>query len=226
VAKGASPGPRFELKIAKKVSNLRGSVQAEQATKLEALRSNQEALQKELADTQKDRDRLRDFQETQSSQIEDLIQEKTSLGRELAELRTRIERLSSQNTALQENADRLTSQVDTLANEKATLRQQHEQAVVALRSQMLAQRQEYENLVRNSETQEKELQSELELERDRARQLREHLGGLERLSNMRAKEIAQLTAKVDRARAALQTPFGKGFVLLSRLLGGADLSDL
>lgn len=216
---------RQTKELTSQVSTLKTQV-AEQATKLETLHSSQESLQKELADTQKDRDRLQDFQETRASQIEDLIQEKTSLERELAEVRVMIERLASQNTALQENADRLQSQVDTLANEKATLRQQHEQAVVELRSQMLAQRQEYENLVSNSETQEKELQRELQLERDRARQLREHLGGLERLNSMRAKEIAQLTSKVDRGRAALQSRLGRGFIILSRLLGGLDLSDL
>lgn len=186
-----------------------------QATELEALRSSQEPLQKELADTQRERDELQDSQKRQTHRIEELMQDKATLEREFAALQAKVEQLTSQNTTLQENLDRLQDQVDTLTTEKTTLRQQHEQAVAAL-----------EGLAESSKARQKELQSELELERNRGQQFQKRLEALERLSGMKAEEAAQLSVRIDQARVALRTPLGKGFVVLLRLLGGPDLSDL
>jgi predicted nucleic acid-binding Zn-ribbon protein len=186
-----------------------------QATELEALRSSQESLQKELADTQGERAELQDSQKRQTRRVEELMQDKTTLEREFAALQAKVEQLPSQNTTLQENIDRLQGQVDTLTNEKTTLRQQHEQAIATL-----------EGLAEDSKTRQKELQSELELERNRGQQLQKRLEALERWSGIKAEEAAQLSAKIYQARVALRTPLGKGFVVLLRLLGGSDLSDL
>ena len=186
-----------------------------QLTELEALRSSQESLQKELADTQRERDELQDSQKRQTRRIEELMQDKATLEREFAALQTKVEQLTSQNTTLQENVDRLQDQVDTLTTEKTTLRQQQEQAIATL-----------EGLAESSKARQKELQSELELERNRGQQLQNRLEALERLSGMKAEEAAQLSVRIDQARVALQTPLGKGFVVLLRLLGGPDLSDL
>lgn len=186
-----------------------------QVTELEALRSSKESLQKELADTQKEKDELQDSQKRQTHRIEELMQDKATLEREFAALQTKVEQLTSQNTTLQENVDRLEDQVDTLTTEKTTLRQQQEQAIATL-----------EGLAESSKARQKELQSELELERNRGQQLQKRLKALERWSGIKAEEAAQLSAKIDQARVALRTPLGKGFVILLRLLGGPDLSDL
>ena len=112
-----------------------------------------------------------------------------------------------------------------MISEKTALLQQHEQAVSTMQSQ-IRQQQEYENLVESSETQHRELLNELELERNRAQQFRDRIKALERSIDLSAREVTHLRAKIDQAQSALQTPLGKGFILLSRLLGGQDLSDL
>jgi len=182
------------------VSTLKQQI-AKQAAGLETLHSNWESLEKELADTRKERDQLRGSEESRTRQIEKLNQDKATLEGETTVLRARVEQLASQNTALEENGDRLESQVARLAKENTTLRQQREQATAALQSHVEAWQHKYESLVESLEPRQGEL-------------------------DMTAEEVAQLTATVDRVRAALQTPLGKGFVLLSRLLGGRDLSDL
>jgi FtsZ-binding cell division protein ZapB len=207
------------------VSALRAQV-AEQAAELEILRSGQESLQGELADTQEERDRLQGSQEEQAHQIEKLIREKGALEEDVAVLQDRVEQLASQNTALQEDVDQFQGQVEALTSENTALKQEYEQHISTLRSQMLTQRHEYENRVESFETRQKELQNEIELERGRGRKLQERLEALEKLSDARDAEVDQLGAKVDQVQVALRTPLGKGFVALTRLLGGPDLSDL
>jgi hypothetical protein len=207
------------------VSALKAQI-AEQAAELEASRSNQELLRKELADMQEERDRLQGFQEEQARRIEELIREEETLGNDVTALEARVEQLVPQNTALQREVARMQKQVETLTEENAALKQEYEQGTSTLRLQMLTQQREYENRVESLETRQRELQDELESERDRGRQLQERLETLERLSNARDAEAAQLRAKVEQAKVALKTPLGKGFVTLTRLLGGSDLSDL
>jgi len=155
---------------------------AEQTTELESTRSDRELLRKELVDVQRDRKVLQELEEKQAHQIEELIQDKVTVEREIVVLRTKVEQLTSQNAALQENAKRLQNQVDTLTNEKIASQQRYRQAVIAVRSQLSARQQEYENLVKRSEARQRESQKELELERNRTQQLQERFeGGLKRL---------------------------------------------
>lgn len=174
---------------------------AKQTTESETLHLNCESLGKELANAQRERDELRGSEESRARQIEKLEQDKASLEGETTALRAKVEHLASQNTVLKEDMDRLESQAARLAKENTTLQQQHKQATVTLQSQVETWQHKYESLVETLEGRQGEL-------------------------DMTAEEVAHLIATVDRVRAALQTPLGKGFVLLSRIVRGPDLSDL
>lgn len=199
---------------------------AELNSRISVVHRQCESLEVELATIREEKARLATSQDELKRRIQDLDEAKAALQAEIAALQTDKLQLASQNAALQESVGRLQGQVDSLEDQRVDLQHQLEQTNAELQSQMSLQQQHHDDLVGRWEARQEKLQSELESARGRARQLQERVDGLERLANRQANDIVHLTAKLDSAKAAVQTRLGRGFVLASRLLGGPDLSDL
>jgi hypothetical protein len=201
-----------------------GKETAQLSSQISVLQQQIENLEVELASDREEKARLATSQEELKRRIQAVDEERIALEAEIDALQSQKQQLGTQNTVLQEGVGRLISQVDSLEEQIVDLEKKANQRDIELRSQMALQ-QHQDGLIRRLEARKEELQNELESMCHRARQLQERVDGLARLADIRSNEVVQLTAQLDSAKSAVQTRLGRGFVFVSRLLGGPDLSN-